>query len=306
MSLYDENIDLYSIGKLSEIDLGTAELICHHLLKKLIINKTGENYSINEFANSFIFIKLLESRDETSKTVRLISEHKAKLSENLTSLENKSNNNKAIKAIMNDWVPRNNIDKILIAEAFEMFYKFLPFIKSKNIGNVKKLLKEYSDIELATNHPYIKFQKARIQSRCLPSFKGEERDDMMNKICRSYDDTLEAIHLTHPFIRKTTSHGAVLMCYGAFLNQETSDYSRAIRNLEEAESIFQPTMDRNYFSTLYYLILSLENKYQETLDLTFKENRNKYISSVIKQENAAIKAGFDMTKFHKKFSALLT
>ncbi len=260
MSLYDENIDLYSIGKLSEIDLGTAELICHHLLKKLIINKTGENYSINEFANSFIFIKLLESRDETSKTVRLISEHKAKLSENLTSLENKSNNNKAIKAIMNDWVPRNNIDKILIAEAFEMFYKFLPFIKSKNIGNVKKLLKEYSDIELATNHPYIKFQKARIQSRCLPSFKGEERDDMMNKICRSYDDTLEAIHLTHPFIRKTTSHGAVLMCYGAFLNQETSDYSRAIRNLEEAESIFQPTMDRNYFSTLYYLILSLENK----------------------------------------------
>ena len=96
------------------------------------------------------------------------------------------------------------------------------------------------------------------------------------------------------------------MCYGAFLNQETSDYSRAIRNLEEAESIFQPTMDRNYFSTLYYLILSLENKYQETLDLTFKENRNKYISSVIKQENAAIKAGFDMTKFHKKFSALLT
>lgn len=93
MSLYDENIDLYSIGKLSEIDLGTAELICHHLLKKLIINKTGENYSINEFANSFIFIKLLESRDETSKTVRLISEHKAKLSENLTSLENKSNNN---------------------------------------------------------------------------------------------------------------------------------------------------------------------------------------------------------------------
>ena len=88
---------------------------------------------------------------------------------------------------------------------------------------------------------------------------------------------------------------------------ETVEYERdiawdGIRNLEEAESIFQPTMDRNYFSTLYYLILSLENKYQETLDLTFKENRNKYISSVIKQENAAIKAGFDMTKFHKKLT----
>ncbi|MGU5700640.1 hypothetical protein ACV1C5_03200 [Aeromonas caviae] len=96
------------------------------------------------------------------------------------------------------------------------------------------------------------------------------------------------------------------MAFWQSTSPSPGDYSRAIRNLEEAESIFQPTMDRNYFSTLYYLILSLENKYQETLDLTFKENRNKYISSVIKQENAAIKAGFDMTKFHKKFSALLT
>ena len=79
---------------------------------------------------------------------------------------------------------------------------------------------------------------------------------MMNKICRSYDDTLEAIHLTHPFIRKTTSHGAVLMCYGAFLNQETSDYSRAIRNLEEAESIFNPQWTEIIFqlSIILYLV----------------------------------------------------
>lgn len=305
ISLYEERIDLYSISKLSKIDIASAESICRHLLKKLIINKSGEYYSINEFANSFIFIKLLPSNYETKNILTSIRDHKTKMSESLEALEIKCSGNSKIEAIMNDWKPRNYIDRIVIAEAFETYDKIIQPVKRKDLVTVKRFLAEYTDIELVTNHPYIRFQKARVLRKCLPLFKGEEHEDLLNKICRSYDDAIEAIHFSHPFIRGTNSHGAVLMLYGIFLGTVLKDYSRSIRNLEEAAAIFSNNKDKNYYSTLYYLTLSCVHKFEETNDPAFKHKYQKAIRVVLQDKEPAKQSGFDVSSFDRKFSSYI-
>jgi hypothetical protein len=305
MSLYGEKIDLYSISKLSGIDTGTAEVICRHLLNKLIINKIGEYYSINEFANSFIFIKLLPSNYEAKNIIYLIRDHKEKMSETLHSLENKCSGNSKIKIIMDDWKPRNYIDRIVIAEAFEVFDKIIQPIKRKDIATINRIISDYSNIEMITNHPYIRFQKARIYSKCLVLFNNGARLDMINKTCRSYDDALEAIQFSHPFMRGTNSHGAVLMLYGVFLSTIIKDNSRSIRNFEEAIDIFLPQKNKNYFSSLYYLTLSCIDKYKETNDLAFKHKFQKSIKTVLSCKERAKKCGFDVVKFEEKFNSYL-
>lgn len=305
MSLYEEKIDLYSISKLSKIDIGSAESICQHLLKKLIINKSGEYYSINEFANSFIFIKLLPSNYETNNILSLIRDHKSKMSETLESLKQKCSGNSKIKIIMDDWKPRNYIDRIVIAEAFETFNKIIQPLKRKDIPTVNRILSEYSAIELVTNHPYIRFQKARIYRQCLNLFKGDEYEGTINNICRSYDDAIEAIHFSHPFIRGTKSHGAVLMLYGIFLGTVLKDNSRSIRNLEEAAEIFIQKKEKNYFTTLNYLVLSCVHKHNETNDPAFKHKYQKAIKSILEHKELAKSCGFEVRRFERKFSSYI-
>lgn len=305
ISLYEEKIDLYSISKLSGIDIGTAESICQHLLKKLIINKLGEYYTINEFANSFIFIKLLPSNDETQCILSSIREHKLKIAETLETLTEKCSKKSTIKHIMDDWKPRNYIERIVIAEAFDTFDKIIQPIIKKDLNSILDIFEKYSEIELVTNHPYIRFQKARIYSKCLPLFKNEIYDDIKNKICRSYEDAIEAIQFSHPFIRGTTSHGAVLMLYGIFLHTRLNDHSRAIRYLEEAADIFEKDKKKNYFSTLNYLTSACIKKLLETSDSTFSKKIQKNIEIVINNGDIASQEGFNIERFKKTFGAYI-
>lgn len=39
ISLYDEKIELYSLHKLTKIDISQAEIICNYLLERLILKK---------------------------------------------------------------------------------------------------------------------------------------------------------------------------------------------------------------------------------------------------------------------------
>lgn len=305
ISLYREKIDLYSISKLSAIDIGTTEIICQHLLKKLIINKSGEYYTINEFANSFIFIKLLPNNYETNNILISIRGHKESLSDSLKTLSKKCSKSSAIKTIMDDWKPRNYIDRIVIAEAFETYDKTRQPIKRKDIRTIKNIFDDYSKIELVTNHPYIRFQKARIYRNCLKLFKGKEYDEIVKNICRSYEDAIEAIQFTHPFIRGTNSHGAVLMLYGIFLGSVLRDNSRSIRYLEEASDIFSKEKHKNYFSTLYYLTISCLKKYEETNDPAFRHKLIKAIKNILENKEKATKSGFDVRDYEVRFKKYL-
>jgi len=71
ISLYEVAIDQYSISFLSENDISSVEYICNFLSTKLILEKHGEAFSLNEFANKYVFIKYfpdrIEKKDLTNK-----------------------------------------------------------------------------------------------------------------------------------------------------------------------------------------------------------------------------------------------
>jgi GTPase SAR1 family protein len=301
ISLYGEPIELYSISKLCNIDLGAAEEICHLLTKGLILMKKGEYYSLNEFANSFIFIKLLPDRFEINNIKSKIRNHKKRMDEKIRNLDLQIAMNSKIKDIMEDWKPKNYIDKIVIAESFALFTVVSGAVKNKDRDKLERALNDFREHELVSNHPYIQFQKARLYRYALRLVGLEEAPKYKTIILRAYEDSIESIEFDYPFIRGTSSHGAVLMLFGIFLATELQEHSRAIRYLEEAKGIFTD-IDKNYFLVRNYLALSFRFMFEKTNDRAYRHQLEKIVKEVLLNNSKLATSDFDMKKFKKNYS----
>lgn len=301
-SMYKEPIDLYSISRLCRIDIATANEVCNYLTKRLIFIKAGEYYRINEFANNFILIKMLPERIELSKIRDKISKHKSRTNEKIKDLERKIQQNEKIREIMDDWKPKNYVDKIIIAECFTGFKDFQLASKDKNKIVCDKLLADYADHEMVTNHPYVQFQKARIfYLLCKTKIYKSQRDDFLVKIERCYEDSLESIEFNYPHVRNTKSHGAVHLFFGALLLDDCKDTSRAIRHLEEAERILASPETKLYFDLKYYLTIAYKTMHEITRDRAYSNSMNRAIKKIMDNQEAARTHKFDVDRFARKF-----
>lgn len=301
-SLYKEPIDLYSIGRLCKIDIGSANEVCNYLTKCLIFIKAGEYFTLNEFANNFIFIKMLPERIELGKIKDRIVKHKARINEKIQDLEKKITSNAKIGEMMGDWKPRNYIDKIIIAECFSGFKDFVKAANARDKRLCDKLLKEFSENEMITNHPYVQYQKAQILFRLRKSgLYNEDRDVLLKSIERAYEDSLESIEFNYPHVRNTKSHGAVQLFFGAFLLEDCKDASRAIRHLEEAARILDKPNSKLYFDLRFYLATAYERMFDITNDRAYSRSRDKAVTETLKNEGGAGQYKFDMARFRRIF-----
>lgn len=301
-SLYKEPIDLYSVSRLCRIDIAAANEVCNYLTKRLIFIKAGEYYRINEFANNFILIKMLPDRIELSKIKDKISNHKSRTNEKIKDLEEKIQQNEKIREIMSDWKPKNYVDKIIIAECFAGFKEFQSASRNNNKSICDKLLSDFADNEMITNHPYVQFQKARILYllRKTKIYKSQ-RDDFLVKIERCYEDSLESIEFNYPHVRNTKSHGAVHLFFGALLLDDCKDTSRAVRHLEEAEKILNSPETKLFFDLKYYLTSAYKAMYEITKDRAYLNSMNKAIRKISDNQESAREHRFDVERFLKKF-----
>ena len=280
MSLYEEPIDLYSLSRLAKIDILKTENICSVLASKLVLDKTAEFYSINEFANNFIFIKLLPNELETNKIRNRIREYKQRITEQRLKLEEQKEKHPQIARIMQDWKPRNYVDERAIVEAFNLFEKLNDAIRHKDVPAAENVIKEISENELVTNHPYIKFQKARAYSRILTLLDSKEAKITTELIARSYEDAVQEIEFAYPYIKNTESYGALLWLYGSFLSMTQKDYSRSIRYLEEAKNVYSDIKGKNYFVILKRLSEGYKAMYDSTRDRAYQHKLNSVVSEV--------------------------
>lgn len=305
-SLYKESIDLYSIGKLCKIDIGTASEICNYLTKCLILIKTGEYFRLNEFANNFIFIKMLPDKVELANIRDRISTHKTRMNEKLRDLEKKISKNRLIREMMDDWKPRNYIDRIIIAECFVGYSEFARAIHRNDRGFCDKLLKEFNEHEMITNHPYVQYQKAQILSRLYKSrlFRSE-RESLLNSIERAYEDSIESIEFNYPHVRNTKSHGAVLLFFGIQLLEELNDLPRAIRNLEEAGKILCRPDSKLFFDLRFYLAKAYQKMYEQTNNHAYYSALKRAVEEVLSRERQAGEFDFDILRFTNTFGSLI-
>lgn len=265
ISLYDEPVDLFSISTLADMKISHVETMCNFLATKLILNKTEELFSLNEFANKFIFIKFMPDPIELEKIYSKIKNHKTNIRTNLETLKKEKNRNQILARIIIDWKPRNYIDEIAISEVFSLWKKAKALVELKSEVEIKKGILEiagkFSSYELKTSHPYIRFQKARIFKLFLN--RRIDRENTLEVINDYFEQTIFSVQFNYSYIRKTRSYASVLWIFGMFLNNDKRDYSSAIKYLEESKKIFEELkiLDANYckmIAELFRCYLSMQ------------------------------------------------
>jgi len=274
IAYYNEPIDLYSLTKLSNNpDLSKVETICELLLQMLVLTKKNELYEINEFAAKFIIVKIIPNRLEAQALTNKISDFKFNKRKILRHLEEDRSNSK-LNNIMRDWMPRNNIEKIAIAEAYNLF----SIARSDNPRGVKANKRDYIrekfvEIESYSQHPYVKFQKARIFSRLL---RHDVDRNYFDIITSSYEEAIFSIKFDYQYIAKTQSFAIVLWLYGLFLKTEFEDFEGAARNLEEAKSVCESLSinNENYIKIRADLATCYHHLYKKTRDKAYLTARD--------------------------------
>ncbi|BCB05581.1 hypothetical protein [Bacillus sp. KH172YL63] len=278
ISLYNEPVDIFSISKISNINIKDIEHMCNYLSTKLILNKTEELYSLNEFANKFIFIKFMPNRIELINLEDKIYNHKKSIKRNLSNLEGIKAKNALLNKIMDDWKPKNYIDEIAISEVFNLYGQALDSLGRYKGEELKEKVKDmelkFKEFEIRTSHPYVKCQKARIFKLFLDS--GVETEHSTKVVNDYFEQTIYSVQFNYNYIRNTKSYAAILWIYGIFLSKNLQDKPNAIKYLEESKSIFEALniLDANYYKMLAELCRCYNSMFKKT-------NNNDYFQSLL-------------------------
>lgn len=304
ISLYDERIELYSISKLSKIDISDAEHICNYLLERLILTKSGEYYELNEFAKRFVFIKLLPDRFELSKIKDRIKNHKERMRAKLAELDSTLENNSALHKNVNEWQPRNYIDKIVIAELFSLYGEAIKCVSKKDKVSFEKYVKELNDHSFITNHPYVPIQRARLLKQGMRAFYPGNKT-VLSEIEYAYEQAIESVEYDYRYLIGTVAHASLFMLFGVFLCQQLNQHSRAIRFLEQAKKNISISDRKGWFITRNYLSASYEEKFNETKDQAYKDQLKKVVREVLSVSESTSRLTFDTARYSKRYSKWL-
>ena len=225
IAYYKEPIDLYSLVVLSKIDnLAMAEDICNELTQALILAKTNDMYELNDFAAKFILVKIIPNKVEAMSLSQEVSTYKFNRRQKLRRLDETLSSNAKLRTIMDDWAPRNNIEKMSIAEAFVLY--------SKRYQAVSQTIKEFDEILAYSQHPFVKFQRARIFQDIIKQ-KGV-KSEYLDIITKSYEEAIWSITYDYTYMLHTKSYAAILWFYALFLMNIFDDHSTGVQYLERA------------------------------------------------------------------------
>lgn len=301
ISLYNEKIDLYSVSKLAKIDVPVSERLCNFLCERLILNKSGEFYELNEFAKRFVFIKLMPDRFQLSDLKDKIKTHKEKIKKTLTDVDATLNANKRLRENVNEWQPKNYIDKMIIAQTFDLYGKAKDCVRRKDRIEYDKVLKEMQEHSMVTNHPYVPVQFARILKDAYMLFH-KNSNETLDVIEKNYEQAIESIEYDYRYLINTKAYYSLLMLYGIFLCERRNAYSRAIRYLEDARDGFDKSMKEPWFICCNYLSKSYLKLFQETNNGAYKDQLIKTFYSVKTLSNARPSKKMDVSRYIREYT----
>lgn len=263
-AVYPANeIDLYTISMLSKQSYSVIDPVLELLCKYLIIEKVGETYRLNQFAEKYIIQLFMPDSETFEKIQTEIVISTRKIQEELKELEDNINRNTALKDIIQDWNVISDGDKIAVAKAYKLFGDVQNDCRKGSKFHVSTALSEaigvIATLEQNTMHPYVKFQKARILQ--LIDNTHILSEDFSGQIIQAYNDTIWTIK-TNPIygvIKGTKSYASILWKYGIQLSSDESKegYQASIRYLEESVIVFEQLNDS---SDEYYQCLILLGK----------------------------------------------
>lgn len=256
-----ETIDLSTISLLSRYSYSVIEATLSLLCRYLIVEKIGETYRLNPFAEKYIIQLFMPDSETYERIANEIMASTRRIQDELEGLQSNMDKNYNLKRIIQDWNVVTDGDKIAAAKAFKVYGDVKRDCETMNRFYISSSLRESAKtietLEQNTMHPYVKYQKARILQ--LINDTGVLPEDFSSQIVSAYNDTIWTIK-TNPLyisIRGTKSYASILWKYGIELskNNTTEGQQSAARYLEESKQVFEQINDlcAQYYQCLVLL-----------------------------------------------------
>lgn len=269
-----DSVDLYTLCTLIDQPYSSVSPILELLCNYLIVEKVGDAYYINQFAEKYIIQQFMPDHERYEQIESDVTTSIRRIHEELEDLQRNIDENHSLKKIIQDWNAISGGDKIAIAKAYKLYGEVNNDCKTMSKFSIASALQESIEkiniLERNTMHPYIKFQKARILQ--LINETKVLNTDFTSKILQAYSDTVWTIK-TNPIygvIRSTKSYASVLWFYGMqfFYSKTDLSYQNAARYLEESKATFEQI--RNNDKEYYQCLILLGNTYLKI----YNENRS--------------------------------
>lgn len=287
-AVIDKDIEVYTLSRLTNKDFREIENVLEVLCNYLIIQKVGEYYSINQFANKYIVDRFISNSIELERLSNEITSITRTIKTELDYFNAQINAIPELNGIISDWHIELFGDRISASKAFSIYSIIkheLDCGRNTKYYLVINSLQELDNLLKITVHPYISFQKARILG-LFRNYNVSTQKHIEDENA-AFLDTIQIIKWNYPQIKATKSYAATLWLYGIYLyDQGKHD---AIRYLEDSKKAFEE-MDNS--SEEYYQCLSyLGNAY------LYEYAKNKEVAYLQRARQISIKLKNDYKKY---------
>lgn len=264
-AVIDSNTEVYTLSRLTNRNFRELEDILDILCNFLILQKVGEYYSINQFANKYVVDMFISDSVEFEEISCKVSNISKTIKSDLRIYQQQLKKNPDIQSIMNDWHIEHFGDRLSAAKAFSIYMNISRDLNNgydENYYSIANDLMEINKLLTITIHPYLRVQKARIlsQIRTKAGLSQEKKDEEKS----AYLEAIQIIKWNYPQIKATKSYAATLWFYGIFLYDTNND--DAVKYLEEAKKSFEKLsiFDSEYYKCLSYLGFAYLSQYEKT------------------------------------------
>ena len=268
----NKGIDLSTVCLLTNISYPDVEAVAETLCNYLIVERNGNTYSLNQFAETYIIQRFIPDAQTFESISDKIEKRRREVQQALEKLDDDVKQRTELKNILKDWNVITDSDRITAAKMYDLYGQVNSECNRGGKFKVQAVFENFivksEECEQITAHPFVKYQKARILQRIDDSNILSAKHD--EEIHKNYLDAIFTIKTVNQYsaIQSTKSFASLLWLYGQFLVNH-NEQIEAIRYLEEGKSVFEAIgkCDDQYYqcTTLLgwtYLNLYLKNRGQ--------------------------------------------
>lgn len=192
------------------------------LTQYLVVEKAGDSYSINEFANHFIMTSLALSSAAKAKWESNLLSAMHMVEEQKMSVDEFKLNYPKLSEVLSEWCGTEENENLAICHAFTL-YEYKKNITSGNAAyEIDNMNREFDYIEhMYSAHPYVFYQRARILKELRQDhIIGDEYNHLIKS---NYDSCLMMINSpSFAQIKNTRTYPSILWIYAMFLLSSNS------------------------------------------------------------------------------------
>lgn len=299
-----DGIDVNTICYLSKEPYVQVEAVADTLCNYLILEKSKEQYYLNNFAEKYIVNRFMPDATTFNELSAEIKQREIQVQSALEKLDFDMKNRPQLTKILRDWCILSDSDRITAANMYRLYGEAKRECEKDSRwivqGVVENVIKESEEAEKITAHPYVKYQRARIMQLIDRSKILEEKHT--NEIVEGFRSAIFVIKTVEQFsiIQNTKSYASLLWLFGQYLS-DIKQEEEAIRYLEEGRIAFETLeiTDKEY----YQCFSKLGAVYLDYFEMDTKKNR-KYLE-MSREISQVLQGAYRRLGKSKSFASML-